>query len=107
MLPLQEGAKQMQRQTVLVTGSSKGIGAAISKRFAREGYHAFITYHDDESAGRAVVAAIEYAGGQATLVSLDVRSEQSVRDVFAQVEREVGHLNVLVSSAVIDVAKNL
>lgn len=95
----------MEKKVVLVTGSSKGLGSAISRRFAAAGYHAIVTYHNDRAAGLAVVQAIIDAGGSATLHQLDVRSEESVSRLLSDVSSVHGRLDTLVSNAVTEIAK--
>src|ERR1700722_9883209 len=91
----------------LVTGSSKGIGAAISRRLARDGYYVYITYHSDQAAADAVLDSVISHGGCGEVMHLDVRKEPSVRTAFARVDEHFGHLDVLVNNAVTEIAKDL
>jgi 3-oxoacyl-[acyl-carrier protein] reductase len=88
-----------KNKIALVTGSSKGIGRAITTRLATEGYIVYVTYLSDKSGGEDTVQDIESVGGKAHLVKLDVRSEEQVKAVFVQVKKDYGHLNVLVNNA--------
>lgn len=62
----------------LVTGGSRGLGAAISKRLARQGLGIIVNYHSNESAAKAVANEIIEEGGAVDLLPFDVRSEESV-----------------------------
>lgn len=94
-----------EQKIVLVTGSSKGLGAAIAKLFAANGYHAAITYHRDENGAAEVVDAITRDGGSAEAHQLDVTSESSVRSVTRALADAWGQLDCLVSNAVTEIPK--
>ena len=72
-------------QTALVVGAGDNLGAAIARRFAREGLHVLATRRRGDLS--ALVASIEAAGGRATVVHSDARDEQAVRALVAQAER--------------------
>ena len=95
----------MDKRVVLVTGSSKGIGEGIAKRFALEGWHSVVSYYRDKPGGERVVNDIVATGGSASLVNLDVQSEQSVQAVLEEIGSELGRLDALVSSAVREIPK--
>lgn len=85
--------------TVLVTGSSRGIGAATALRCAREGWDVAVHYaHDAEAAGR-VADAVRALGRRALLVQADVGDEAQVARLFAQVDEGLGPLVGLVNNA--------
>ena len=83
---------------VIVTGASRGIGAAIAKRLAGDGYGVVVNYGGDADGAEAVVSAITGAGGRAVGVRADVASEQDVEAMFGQAQ-QMGPLTALVNNA--------
>ena len=95
-------------KVVLVTGGSRGIGAAVAKGAARDGYRVAVNYVSDENAANAVVAIIEQAGGEAFAVQGDVGSEADIMAMFEAVDARWGRLDALVNNAgVVDLAARL
>src|SRR3954451_8614095 len=94
-------------RAALVTGSSKGLGAAISRVLAARGYHVYITDHDDHAGAENTAAEIRSMTGHADVLRLDVTSEGSVRNAFAQIEASGRQLAVLVNNAVTEVARDI
>lgn len=88
----------MQR-TLVVTGGSRGIGAATARRAARDGYAVCVSYRRERAAAEAVVADIERGGGRAVAVAADVSNEADVVRLFEAAERELGPLTGLVNNA--------
>ncbi len=86
-------------KTVLVTGGSRGIGAAVSIGAAKAGWRVAVNYVSDKAAADAVVAEIEKAGGEAFAVKGDVGSEADVLAMFAAVDDRWGRLDGLVNNA--------
>ena len=70
---------KLAKKVALVTGGSRGIGAAIAKRLAAEGASVAITYAKDASAASAVVKAIELVGGKAIAIQADAADVEAVR----------------------------
>src|SRR3954463_3645037 len=91
----------------LVTGSSKGLGAAISRVLAERGYYVYITDHHDHTAAERTAADIRSVGGQAEVLPLDVTDERSVRDGFAVIGSSDHRLAVLVNNAATEVARTI
>ena len=91
----------------LVTGSSKGLGAAMSRVLAERGYHVYITDHDDHTAADQTADEIRAIGGQAEVLPLDVTSQRSVREGFAVIDSSDHRLAVLVNNAATEVARNI
>jgi 3-oxoacyl-[acyl-carrier protein] reductase len=87
-----------QARTAIVTGSARGIGAAIAKRLSNDGF-AVAVLDLDESACKPVVDEIEAAGGKALAVGVDVADEQAVETAVARVADELGAPTVLVNNA--------
>lgn len=84
---------------LLVTGGSRGIGAAIARLAAARGYAVCLSYRSNAAAADAVVADIERAGGEAIAVAADVASEADVLRLFETVDTRLGRLSALVNNA--------
>jgi 3-oxoacyl-[acyl-carrier protein] reductase len=82
-----------------VTGASRGIGAAIAKALAAEGWPVGVNYRSDAAAADAVVSAIEDSGGRALALPADVSDPGAAGELFARVEEELGPVLVLVNNA--------
>lgn len=85
--------------TVLVTGASRGIGAATARLAAQRGYQVCINYRHDEAAAQALVEAIRAEGGRAEAFGADVSREDEVLALFGFVDRTFGPLGGLVNNA--------
>ncbi len=92
-------SKKLEGKIALVTGGSRGIGAAIAKRLAVEGAHVAITYAKDASAASAVVKAIEQGGGKAVAIQADAANVEAVKAAVEKTVAIFGQLDVLVNNA--------
>ena len=86
-------------KTILITGASRGIGAACALLAARRGYTVCVNYRDNEAAAAGVVHAIEAAGGHAFAVAADVADERAVERLCAEIDARSGRLDALVNNA--------
>ena len=91
------------RRTAIVTGSARGIGAAIAHRLARDGYNVVVNYRGSTEAATATVRSIVDGGGQASAVSADITDLAQNRMLFDETIRQTGRLDALVCSAGINV----
>jgi NAD(P)-dependent dehydrogenase (short-subunit alcohol dehydrogenase family) len=97
--------KTVDDPILLVTGGSRGIGAATALLAARQGWAVAVNYASNEAAAQEVVRSIEAAGGKALAVQADVADEAQVLAMFEQVDRRLGRLAGLVNNAgVVDVS---
>jgi 3-oxoacyl-[acyl-carrier protein] reductase len=90
---------QLKDSTVLVTGSSAGIGQATAIAFGAEGARVAVTYYKDRQGAETTASRIREAGGQALIVHYDLANPDSIRSSLESVTKEWGTLNVLVNNA--------
>lgn len=86
-------------KTALVTGASKGIGAAIARDLASAGAHVAVHYSSSKSGADHVVKSIHDAGGQAFAVQADISDPASVKRLFADLRTRLDTLDILVNNA--------
>lgn len=87
-------------RNVLITGSSKGIGAGCAIEMAREGANVAINYHSSPADAEAVASQVRGFGGQAVTLQGDVASRERVEEMIAETVAAFGSLDVFVSNAV-------
>jgi 3-oxoacyl-[acyl-carrier protein] reductase len=86
-------------RNALVTGASRGIGAAVARRLAGDGFRVWINYRSNQDAAEKLLAEIREAGGDALLLPFDVASREAIQaELMPALERE-GPLSVLVNNA--------
>jgi 3-oxoacyl-[acyl-carrier protein] reductase len=90
---------KLANKVALVTGGSRGIGAAIAKRLAAEGASVAITYAKDAGSASAVVKAIEAEGGKAVAIQADAANVEAVKGAVEKAVAALGRLDVLVNNA--------
>jgi 3-oxoacyl-[acyl-carrier protein] reductase len=87
------------QKVALVTGASRGIGAAVAERLAREGFTVIVNYSGSAEPAEALVRKIEQGGGRALAAQADVSSRADVRRLFDSAETAFGGVDVLVNNA--------
>lgn len=90
-------------KVVLVTGSAKGIGAAIIEELAASGYDCVINYNTSEAEAFTLNKKISKYGIRSLVVKCDVSKEEEVNQMFDTIERELGGVDILVNNAAIDI----
>lgn len=84
---------------MLVTGGSRGLGAAIAELAAHRGYDVCISFRSDADRASSVAATVRAAGRRASIVQADVGNDADVIRMFEHVDRELGTPAVLVNNA--------
>jgi 3-oxoacyl-[acyl-carrier protein] reductase len=92
-------SKKLAGKVAVVTGASKGIGAAIAKRLAAEGAAVVVNYASSKAGADKVVAEITSAGGKAVAVQADVAKKADIVRLFAETKKAFGQLDILVNNA--------
>lgn len=89
----------MNDRVLLVTGGSRGIGAAIARLAARQGYRVVLSYRQARNAAEKVVSDIEAQGGRALAVQADMAQPKDILALFEAVDTTFGRLDVLINNA--------
>jgi 3-oxoacyl-[acyl-carrier protein] reductase len=90
---------ELTGKVAIVTGASRGIGAAIARAFAAEGGIVIVNYRTNEAAAEAVAAECRALGGEALPIAADVTSAEAVAAMATRIAEEVGRLDVVVNNA--------
>ena len=86
-------------KVIVITGASRGIGAATARLAAREGYRICINYVSDDEAAQRVLAEVRELGAEAITVKADVSVEDEIIHLFQRVDAELGPVTALVNNA--------
>src|SRR6266851_6582327 len=91
--------KKLAGKVAVVTGASKGIGAAIAKHLADEGASVTVNYASSKEGAERVVAEITAKGGKAAAVQANIANQADIQRLFAQTKAMYGRLDVLINNA--------
>lgn len=94
-----EQMSKLKDKVAVVTGASKGIGAAIARRLAADGAQVVVNYASSREAAEKVVSDIAKAGGKAVAIGGSVANEADIDNLFAQTKKVFGKVDVLVNNA--------
>jgi 3-oxoacyl-[acyl-carrier protein] reductase len=97
--------QSLAKKVALITGGSRGIGAAIAKRLAAEGASVAITYAKDAAAASAVVKAIESDGGKAIAIQAEAADAAAAKNAVEKTVAALGKLDILVNNAGVAIPK--
>jgi 3-oxoacyl-[acyl-carrier protein] reductase len=90
---------KLSNKVAVVTGASKGIGAAIARQLAAEGASVVVNYYTSKEGADKVVSEIIAGGGKAVAVQADVSNERQIDEMFAKTKETYGKLDILVNNA--------
>jgi 3-oxoacyl-[acyl-carrier protein] reductase len=92
-------SQRLNGKVAIVTGASKGIGAAIATHLAKEGAAVVVNYSATKEGAERVVGAITRGGGRATAVQADLSKPAEIQRLFAETKKAFDHLDILVNNA--------
>src|SRR3977135_2018588 len=92
-------SEKLKGKVAVVTGASKGIGAAIAKHLAAEGAAVVVNYSSSKEGADSVVAEIAKKGGKAVAVGANVAKKAEIDNLFAETKKAFGKLDILVNNA--------
>jgi 3-oxoacyl-[acyl-carrier protein] reductase len=98
-MPEQERPTQLRGKIVLITGASRGIGAATAKRLAKAGASVIINYHQNRDAAQKVLDEIQSAGGRGMIFGADVTRKNQVASMIKAAREEYSAVDILVNNA--------
>lgn len=90
---------RLRGKTAVVTGSSRGVGAAVARAYASEGAKVVVNYRESAGEAKKVLDSIGKRGGRAIAIQGDVSSPSDVKAMFGQVKKKFGGLDILVNCA--------
>lgn len=96
---MSNNGKKLTGKVAVVTGASKGIGAAIARQLAADGASVVVNYASSKSGADKVVSDITTQGGKAIAVQGDMAKKSDIERLFAETKKAYGHLDVLVNNA--------
>src|SRR6266481_5004129 len=96
---MSNNGKKLEGKVAVVTGASKGIGAAIAKQLAADGASVVVNYASSKSGADKVVGEIKAQGGKATAVQGDLSKKSDIDRLFAETKKTYGNLDILVNNA--------
>ena len=99
--PYNKHMKNLKNRVALITGGSRGIGAAIAIALARAGAHVAVNYRERVDAAKAVCGEITSIGSKAVAIQVDVSLAAGVKRMIAEVEDSLGNIDILVNNAAI------
>jgi 3-oxoacyl-[acyl-carrier protein] reductase len=91
--------QRAEQGCAVVTGGSRGLGAAIAMRLAAAGWPVVVSYRSDQEAAEAVVTSIRDDGGVASAVRADATDRDAIENLFEEAEQRHGHVAILVNNA--------
>lgn len=94
-------------RTVLVTGASRGIGAAIARKFGKLGYRVCVNYNHSENEANKVVDDLKKIGSLAKAYKADVSNSIEVKNMFEEIEKDFGGVDILINNAGVSLEKML
>src|SRR5438270_3498142 len=94
-----EAMGKLTGKVAVVTGASKGIGAAIAAKLGAEGANVVVNYASDKAGADRVVKAVQDGGGKAVAVQADVSKQEQVKKLFEETKKAFGSVDILVNNA--------
>jgi 3-oxoacyl-[acyl-carrier protein] reductase len=91
--------KPLENQVALITGASRGIGAATALKLAEQGAYIFIHYHQNKNAAENILKQIHEKEGKGEIIHADVHQPESVQQLFETIKKNKNRLDILINSA--------